>query len=85
MAEQIRVAIVDDQQLVRAGFRMLVESQPDMTVVTDAGDGVEALERLQEVTADVVLMDVRMPGSTGWRRPGRSCAPSVMRPRRSSC
>jgi DNA-binding NarL/FixJ family response regulator len=62
---QIRVAIVDDQQLVRAGFRMLVDSQPDMTVVADAGDGVEALERLAAVPVDVVLMDVRMPKLNG--------------------
>jgi DNA-binding NarL/FixJ family response regulator len=62
---QIRVAIVDDQQLVRAGFRMLVDSQPDMIVVTDAGDGVEALERLAAVPVDVVLMDVRMPRMNG--------------------
>lgn len=61
----IRVAIVDDQQLVRAGFRMLVESQPDMVVVAEAGDGIEALERLAEVEVDVVLMDVRMPRMNG--------------------
>jgi len=61
----IRVAIVDDQQLVRAGFTMLVDSQPDMTVVAEAGDGVEALERLAAVDTDVVLMDVRMPRLNG--------------------
>ncbi len=61
----IRVAVVDDQQLVRAGFRMLVESQPDMTVVAEAGDGLEALATLGRVTADVVLMDVRMPRMNG--------------------
>jgi DNA-binding NarL/FixJ family response regulator len=59
------VAIVDDQQLVRAGFRMLVESQGDMTVVVEAGDGVEALQRLAAVRVDVVLMDVRMPKLNG--------------------
>lgn len=61
----IRVAIVDDQQLVRAGFRMLVESQVDMRVVAEAGDGVEALEQLAAVPVDVVLMDVRMPKLNG--------------------
>ncbi|MDX6308061.1 MAG: hypothetical protein QOI06_1107 [Nocardioidaceae bacterium] len=61
----IRVAIVDDQQLVRAGFRMLVESQADMTVVAEAGDGAEALQRLRQVPADVVMMDVRMPTLNG--------------------
>ncbi|MGJ9411677.1 response regulator [Aeromicrobium sp. CF4.19] len=61
----IRVLIVDDQQMVRAGFRMLVDSQPDMHVVGEAGDGQEALERLAETPADVVLMDVRMPRMDG--------------------
>ena len=61
----IRVFVVDDQQMVRAGFRMLVESQPDMVVVGEAGDGGEALERLAVTTADVVLMDVRMPRLDG--------------------
>lgn len=61
----IRVFLVDDQQMVRAGFRMLVESQDDMVVVGEAGDGGEALERLAVTTADVVLMDVRMPRLDG--------------------
>ncbi|MEG9227158.1 response regulator transcription factor [Aeromicrobium sp. Sec7.5] len=61
----IRVFVVDDQQMVRAGFRMLVESQADMVVVGEAGDGGEALERLAVTTADVVLMDVRMPRLDG--------------------
>ena len=61
----IRVFLVDDQQMVRSGFRMLVESQPDLTVVGEAGDGGEALERLAVTRADVVLMDVRMPRVDG--------------------
>lgn len=61
----IRVFLVDDQQMVRGGFRMLVDSQPDMTVVGEAGDGAEALERLTVTRADVVLMDVRMPRMDG--------------------
>ena len=61
----IRVFLVDDQQMVRAGFRMLVESQDDMTVVGEAGDGAEALTRLQVTRADIVLMDVRMPRLDG--------------------
>jgi DNA-binding NarL/FixJ family response regulator len=57
----IRVFLVDDQQMVRAGFRMLIESQPDLEVVGEAGDGQEAVERLAVTACDVVLMDVRMP------------------------
>ncbi len=61
----IRVFLVDDQQMVRGGFRMLVDSQPDLEVVGEAGDGAEALERLSVTRADVVLMDVRMPRMDG--------------------
>lgn len=63
--QAIRVFLVDDQQMVRAGFRMLVESQDDMVVVGEAGDGGEALDLLAVTTADVVLMDVRMPRLDG--------------------
>jgi DNA-binding NarL/FixJ family response regulator len=61
----INVFLVDDQQLVRAGFRMLIESQDDMAVVGEAGDGAEATERLAVTSADIVLMDVRMPRMDG--------------------
>ncbi|GAB3686852.1 response regulator [Angustibacter aerolatus] len=61
----IRVALVDDQALVRAGFRMVIDSQPDLRVVAEAGDGQQAVEALAALSpqdrADVVLMDVRMP------------------------
>ncbi|WP_418060627.1 response regulator transcription factor [Pimelobacter simplex] len=63
--EPIRVFLVDDQELVRAGFRMLIDSQPDLSVVGEAGDGGEALERLAVTRCDVVLMDVRMPRLDG--------------------
>ncbi|MCB2411726.1 response regulator transcription factor [Demequina sp. TTPB684] len=63
----IRVALVDDQQLIRAGFRMVVASQPDMEVVAEAGSGDDAVRALAALRppADVVLMDVRMPGRDG--------------------
>jgi DNA-binding NarL/FixJ family response regulator len=61
----IRVFLVDDQALVRAGFRLVIDSQPDLTVVGEAGDGRDALEALGVTSADVVLMDVRMPELDG--------------------
>ena len=61
----IRVAIVDDQAMVRAGFRMIVESQPDIQVAGEAGDGNEAIDLVRRVRPDVVLMDIRMPNVDG--------------------
>ncbi len=61
----IRVALVDDQQLVRAGFALVINSQPDMEVVLEAADGAQALRMLDSYAADVVLMDVRMSGMDG--------------------
>ncbi|MEU5861099.1 MULTISPECIES: response regulator transcription factor [unclassified Nonomuraea] len=61
----IRVMLVDDQELLRAGFRMVLGAQPDIDVVAEAGDGVAALELLERVEVDVVLMDVRMPRMDG--------------------
>jgi DNA-binding NarL/FixJ family response regulator len=65
MSEPIRVVLVDDQQMVRAGFRMVIDSQPDLTVVGEAGDGAAAVDVVRTTPADVVLMDVRMPGTDG--------------------
>lgn len=63
--QPIRIALVDDQQLVRAGFSMVIGSQPDMEVVVEAGDGAQALRLLASHPVDVVLMDVRMPSMDG--------------------
>src|SRR5690625_7883015 len=61
----LRVALVDDQPLVRAGFAMVIDSQPDLDVVVQAADGLEAVEQLRARRVDVVLMDVRMPRLDG--------------------
>lgn len=63
--DPIKVFLVDDQALVRAGFGMVLRTQPDLAVVGEAGDGQEALDKLAEVDADVVLMDIRMPRLDG--------------------
>jgi DNA-binding NarL/FixJ family response regulator len=65
VSDGIRVFLVDDQSLVRAGLKLVIDSQSDMAVVGEAGDGRAALEALAVTTADVVLMDVRMPKLDG--------------------
>jgi DNA-binding NarL/FixJ family response regulator len=61
----ISVLLVDDEPLLRLGFRLVLESQPDLTVVGEAADGAAAVARTAELDPDVVLMDVRMPGLDG--------------------
>ncbi|MBJ6638375.1 response regulator transcription factor [Streptomyces sp. DHE7-1] len=61
----IRVLLADDQALLRSAFRVLVDSEPDMEVVGEASDGAEAVRLAKERAADVVLMDIRMPGTDG--------------------
>lgn len=63
--DPIRVALVDDQILVRSGFKMLIDSQPDLTVIAEAASGREALQSPAILSADVILMDVRMPEMDG--------------------
>ncbi|MEV1009000.1 response regulator transcription factor [Streptomyces sp. NPDC049881] len=61
----IRVVLADDQALLRSAFRVLVDSDPGMTVTGEAAEGAEALRVIREAGADVVLMDIRMPGMDG--------------------
>jgi DNA-binding NarL/FixJ family response regulator len=61
----VRVLLADDQPLIRAGFRMLLEEQPDIAVIGEAADGAEAVRLTRQLRPDVVLMDVRMPGTDG--------------------
>jgi len=63
--ETIQVAVVDDQALVRAGFRMILEIEPDLAVVGEAAEGEAAVAMVASTQPDVVLMDVRMPGVDG--------------------
>ena len=64
-APTLRLLIADDQALMRAGFRMILEAQPDLRVVAEAADGVEAVELARRHSPDVILMDIRMPRMDG--------------------
>ncbi|MEV7006043.1 response regulator transcription factor [Streptosporangium sp. NPDC051022] len=76
----IRVMLVDDQELLRAGFRMVLGAQPDIEVVAEAGNGAAAVETARTVEIDVVLMDVRMPVMDGVEATRLICA-AAERPR----
>jgi DNA-binding NarL/FixJ family response regulator len=65
MTEPIRVLIADDERLVRAGFRALIDAEPAMVVVGEAADGAAAVDLARQTRPDVVLMDIRMPGVDG--------------------
>lgn len=74
VADPIRVLLVDDQELVRTGFRLVLRREADLEVVGEAADGLEALEVLKQVQADVVVMDVRMPRMDGLEATKLICA-----------
>jgi DNA-binding NarL/FixJ family response regulator len=76
----IRVVIADDQELVRSGFGMIIDAQPDLTVVGEAGDGDEAVAVARREAADVVLMDIRMPRVDGLAATRRLAGPDVADP-----
>ncbi|MFF9645978.1 response regulator [Kitasatospora aureofaciens] len=70
----IRVVVADDQELVRAGFGMILDAQPDIEVVAEACDGAEAVEAVRAHNPDVLLLDVRMPVMDGLEAARRVCA-----------
>ncbi|QFG21219.1 response regulator transcription factor [Actinomadura sp. WMMB 499] len=78
----IRVLIADDQEMVRTGFRMIVDSQPDMTVVGDAADGRRAVELARRLRPDVCLFDIRMPAMDGLEATRLLAGPGVPDPLR---
>ncbi len=65
MSEKIKVMLVDDEQLIRSGLKIMLETYPDIEVIHQAGNGREAFECCKKEVPDVVLMDIRMPNSTG--------------------
>ena len=79
-ATPLRVVIVDDQGLVRAGFRMILESDPSIQVVGEASDGEQAVSLVHRLRPDVVLMDIRMPGMDGLQ-----AARQILADRASEC
>ena len=76
----VRVVVADDQELVRSGFAMIVDAQPDLVVVGEAADGAEAVTVARRERADVVLMDVRMPRVDGIEATRRLAGPDVADP-----
>ena len=77
----IRVVVADDHALVRGGFQMILEAQPDIEVTGEAANGLEAVELARSLAPDVVLMDVRMPGLDGIEATRRVTAASAQGPR----
>ena len=72
----IRIVIADDQAVVRSGFRAILEDEPDLEVVGDAADGLAAVELARRQSADVVLMDIRMPRLDGLQATRRLAGPA---------
>ena len=78
----IRVLIADDQDMVRTGFRMILEAQEDIEVVADVADGVSAVGKARELRPDVCLLDIRMPGLDGLEVTRQLAGPDVVDPKK---
>jgi DNA-binding NarL/FixJ family response regulator len=76
----IRVLVVDDQPLIRAGFHKMVEARPDLEVIGEAADGAEAVAQARRLGPDVVLMDIRMPTMDGLEATRQLAGPGVANP-----
>ncbi|MDG9722022.1 MULTISPECIES: response regulator transcription factor [unclassified Streptomyces] len=78
-AGPLRVVVADDQELVRAGFAMILDAQPDIEVVAEAADGAEAIAAVRDHAPDVALLDIRMPGTDGLTATAEICATTATR------
>jgi DNA-binding NarL/FixJ family response regulator len=76
----IRVLIADDQEMVRTGFRMILDAQDDIEVVADVADGISAVRKARELRPDVCLLDIRMPGLDGLEVTRQLAGPDVVDP-----
>lgn len=78
----VSVVIADDQEMVRSGFRAILDAQPDIDVLADVADGIEALQAVKRLHPDVLLLDIRMPRMDGLEVLERLAGPGVEDPPR---
>ena len=75
----IRILLADDHTLVRRGVRLILEQEPDLSVVAEAADGAEAVERVRDTEVDLVVLDIAMPRMTGLQAATRSSSATDLR------